>query len=169
LAGPLLELASSLYALHGVPFRIVRLNRNAGFPNANNLGASVARGRLLLLLNSDVLPDRPGWLETMASFYDATPDIGALGPKLLFEDDTLQHAGMYFEPDPNSPLWTNQHYFKGLHRTFPAANVTRPVAGVTGACFMIESALFHELGGFRDIYIRGGYEYSDLCLRLLQH
>ena len=52
---------------------MVRLNRNAGYAAANNLAASHARGRLLLLLNSDVLPAGPGWLGTMRDFYDATP------------------------------------------------------------------------------------------------
>ena len=168
LAGPLSDLASTLYALHGVPFRIVQLTRSAGFPNSNNLGASLARGRLLLLLNSDVFPLRQGWLERMASFYDATPNIGALGPKLLYEDDSIQHAGMYFEREAGTSWWRNQHYFKGLHRSFPPANVSRPVPAITGACLMIDRSLYQELGGFRDIFMRGGYEDSDLCLRLVE-
>jgi GT2 family glycosyltransferase len=127
----------------------------------------LARGRLLLLLNSDVLPDRPGWLGRMTAFYDATPSIGALGPKLLYEDDSLQHAGMYFDWDPIWEVWQNQHYFKGLDRHLPAANVTRPVPGVTGACMMIDRALYERLGGFPDIYVKGGFEDSDLCLQLL--
>ena len=168
LAGPLSDLASTLYALHRIPFRIVTLTRSAGFPNANNLGASVARGRLLLLLNSDVFPERPGWLEQMAGFYQTTPGIGALGPKLLYEDDSIQHAGMYFERDAAASVWRNQHYFKGLHRSFPPASATRPVPAVTGACLMIDRELYQGLGGFRDTYIRGGYEDSDLCLRLIE-
>lgn len=167
LADSLSELASALYAFHRAPFRIVRLTRNAGFPIANNIGASLARGRLLLLLNSDVVPDRPGWLEKMASFYEATPEIGVLGPKLLFEDDSIQHAGMYFEREAASRLWGNLHYFKGLHRSFPPANVARPVPAVTGACLMISRALYAELGGLSPDYIQIGYEDSDLCLRLI--
>jgi GT2 family glycosyltransferase len=169
LAGPLADMAAGLHAFHGIPFRIVHLTRNAGYATANNLGASVARGRLLLLLNSDVIPDRPGWLERMASFYDSTPGIGALGPKLLFEDESVQHAGMYFEREPVSGLWGDLHYFKGVvPRDFPAANVTRPVPAVTGACLMIERALFEELGGLDHRYARGGYEDSELCLRLAE-
>jgi GT2 family glycosyltransferase len=167
LAGPLSDLASTLYALHRIPFRILKLARSAGFSNANNLGTSLAQGRLLLLVNSDVFPEHPGWLERMASFYDATSNIGALGPKLLYEDDSIQHAGMYFEREAGTSVWRNQHYFKGLHRSFPPANVSRPVPAVTGACLMIDRLLYQELGGFRDIYVHGGYEDSDLCLRLL--
>ena len=60
--------APQLHELYRLPFRVVTLDRNGGFSAANNLGASVAVGRLLLLLNSDVLPDRPGWLGTMTSY-----------------------------------------------------------------------------------------------------
>jgi GT2 family glycosyltransferase len=167
LADDLSDLASQLHAFHGIPFRLVRLTHNSGFGTAHNLGASVARGRLLLLLNSDVVPDRPGWLDELAAFYDATPEIGALGPKLLYEDDSIQHAGMYFEREIGTGVWGNLHYFKGLARGFPPATVSRAVPAVTGACLMIDRALFEELGGFSHLHLRGGYEDSELSLRLL--
>jgi GT2 family glycosyltransferase len=85
---------------------------------------------------------------------------------MLFEDDTLQHAGLYFRRSPGSGLWENQHYFKGLDRRLPAANVTRPVPSLCGACLMIDRALFQEFGGLRGLYVQGDYEDSDLCLRL---
>jgi len=152
--------------LFGVPFRIVILSENSGYAMANNLGASVTRAPLLLLLNSDVLPDKPGWLGRMSAFHASKPHIGALGCKLLYEDDSLQHAGMYFERFAGSRLWYNGHYFKGLHRSHPAANAARRVPAVTGACMMIDSELFQSTGGLSGQYLQGDYEDSDLCLRL---
>jgi GT2 family glycosyltransferase len=166
LAEPLERLAPEMHALTGVPFRVVTLGKNAGYSGANNAGAALARGRKLLLLNSDVLPDRPGWLGTMAGFFDATPGIGALAPKLLYEDDSLQHAGMYFLRPPGSTIWENMHYYKGLARTTPAANVARAVPGVTGACLMIDRERYERMGGLRGQFVQGDYEDSDLCLRL---
>jgi len=160
--------AAALHALYELPFRTIVLNRNAGYSIANNVGASLARGRLLLLLNSDVVPDEPGWVQTLAAFYDATPGIGALGPKLLYEDGSLQHAGLYFDRDPGASLWTNLHYFKGLQSDFQPANTARPVPAVTGACLMIASSLWNEVDGLRRDFVQGGYEDSDLCLRLLE-
>jgi O-antigen biosynthesis protein len=166
LASRLFQIAPALHELYDVPLRIVRLTRNGGYATANNLGASLARGRLLLFLNSDVIPDRQGWLDEMVNFYDVTPGIGALGPKLIFEDESIQHAGMYFERDP-SGLWGNMHYTKGVvHRSFPSASINRPVPAVTGACLMIDRRVFEDVGGFSHMYMRGGYEDSDLCLRL---
>jgi GT2 family glycosyltransferase len=158
--------ARELFNLYGVPFRLVTLSANGGFAIANNMGASLARGRMLLLLNSDVLPDTPGWLSRMVEFYEANPVIGALAPKLLYEDESIQHAGLYFDRPPGGYLWSNEHYFKGLHRDFPAANLARSVPAVTGACMLIGTELYRELGGLRGAYIRGDYEDSDLCLRL---
>jgi GT2 family glycosyltransferase len=102
----------------------------------------------------------------MAAFYDATPDIGALGPKLLYEDESLQHAGLFFHRPAGARLWSNMHYFKGLHRSLPAANVTREVPAVTGACLMIATALYQRVGGLHGAFIQGDFEDSDLCLRL---
>lgn len=167
LAHRLRDFAPWLFKLYRIPFRVIILKRNAGFSVANNVGASLARGRLLLLLNSDILPDKAGWLGTMVSFYDSTPGIGALAPKLLYEDDSLQHAGLYFYPLPRSLLWNNEHYFKGLHRHLPAANVPRPVPAVTAACMMIDRELYHQIGSLRGMYVQGDYEDSDLCLRLI--
>jgi O-antigen biosynthesis protein len=157
--------------LYGVPFRVVTMAENAGFGAATNAGASVARGRLLLLMNSDVLPAEPGWLGRMQAFHDATPNIGALGPKLLYEDDSLQHAGLYFErlrEGPTAGSWANMHYFKGLHKDLPAANVARPVPAVTAACLMIEKELYERVEGLPDVYAQGDFEDSELCLRLLE-
>jgi GT2 family glycosyltransferase len=168
-AARLRRYARHLHDLYGVPFRLAVLSENGGYSAANNLGASLARGRKLLLLNSDVLPARPGWLSRMVAFYDANPRIGALAPKLLYEDDSIQHAGMHF--DRNLECigelgWWNEHFFKGFHRRFEPANVSRAVPAVTGACLLIDVELYRELGGLRGIYVRGDYEDSDLCLRL---
>jgi GT2 family glycosyltransferase len=164
-AGSLRESAAALAEIYDVPFRVAVLAQNVGFAGASNAGVSLARARLLLLMNSDVLPDRPGWLETMRAFYDEQPNIGALGPKLLYEDDSIQHAGMYYYRESPSSPWQDGHFFKGLHRSLPAANVARPVPAVSGSCLMIERELYGRFG-LRGIYVRGDCEDFDLCLCL---
>jgi GT2 family glycosyltransferase len=168
LAPELKAVAPELHALYGLPFTTIVLNRNAGFSGANNIGVAHSHAPLLLLLNSDVIPINKGWVRQMAAFYSSTPDIGALGPKLVFEDMTLQHAGMNFKRDIHSSLWSNLHYFKGLHRDLALACVSRPVPAVTGACLMVSRDLYQEMGGFRYGYVQGGYEDSDFCIRLAE-
>ena len=161
--------AAKLFRLYGLPFRIATLNQNGGYATANNLGASLSNAPKLILLNSDVLPARPGWVSAMASFYSSIPQMGALGAKLLYEDNSLQHAGMYFERLDGEPAWENRHYYKGLHRTYPPANIVRRVPAVTGACLMIDRDLYARVGGLAGVYAQGDYEDSDLCLRLMEH
>jgi len=162
----LLAAASGLHELYKVPFRVLVLSENAGYSTANNIAAQSARGSLLLLMNSDVIPVESGWLSRLVAFYRDLPMAGALGPKLIYEDNSLQHAGLFFEFAPNTREWMNEHYYKGLHSDLPAANVTRRVPAVTGACMMIDARLFDDVGGFSDAYLQGDYEDSDLCMRL---
>ena len=164
----LLALAAGLSSIYRVPFRICMLEENVGFANACNAGASVASGRLLVLLNSDVLPARHGWLHELRAFYDGTDDIGALGPKLLYEDDTIQEAGMYLHRPPGSNVWHDAHYFKCLHRSFPAANVSRPVPGLSGACLMVQPGALRATRRAARHLRQGDYEDFDLCLRLAE-
>ena len=166
LADDLLGMTERLFRLYGMPFRVLVLSENAGFSTANNFAASFARGRLLVLMNSDVLPQRPGWLSKMVAFYGSLERPGAVGPKLIYEDDSLQHAGLFFERPQESRIWTNEHYYKGLHSDLPAANIARRVPAITGACLMIDSQVYADIGGMSGLYLQGDYEDSDLCLRL---
>jgi len=164
---PFAEAMFHHHRLYRLPVRIVVMARNGGYAAANNTGVAHARGRLLALLNSDVVPDRPGWLSRMAAFHDAHPRVGVTGAKLLYEDDSLQHAGLYYsrQHTPHG-FWVCHHYFKGLHRDLPEAALERPVPAVTGACLMIERELYTRVGGMSEEYVIGDYEDSDLCLRV---
>ena len=125
---------------------------------------AVARGAALLLLNSDVVPAAPGWLSPMRAALAAS-GVGAVGPKLLFDDGSIQHAGLFFERDADG-VWFNAHYHKGMPRHWPAALQRRRVPAVTGAALMLRRSLFEAIGGICEDYIIGDYEDSDLCLRV---
>jgi hypothetical protein len=161
-----LDRAADVFPIYRLPFRIALPGQAVDFAGAANAGAEIARARLLLLMEPDVVPAGPGWLGEMRSFYDATPAIGALSPKLLYEDDSIHHAGLYFYQRPGSSRWTQAGYFKGMHRALPVANVARKVPVLSRACLMIDRALYEKRGGLPEIYVGEGYEASDLCLRL---
>ncbi|GJM09434.1 MAG: hypothetical protein DHS20C11_17100 [Lysobacteraceae bacterium] len=164
-----LKTMGGLHALYGLSFRVLVLERNVGFSAANNIAAREANGTYLLLLNQDVIPSTPGWLGQLVEFHKKTPDAGAVGVKLLYEDDSIQHAGMYFDRlNQRSETWKNFHYFKGLHKNFEGASETRQVPGVTAACLLVERALFQQLNGLDEEYILGDFEDSDFCLKCLE-
>jgi GT2 family glycosyltransferase len=154
-----------LHMLYDLPLTLAVMPDNYGYAAANNAGAGLARGRELLLLNSDVVPDRSGWLAALSRALADGETVGAVGAKLLFDDDSLQHAGLYFEKDPDG-AWYNRHYFKGYPRDFAPACEAREVPAVTGACLLLARAQYERVGGLSEDYLIGDYEDSDLCLKL---
>jgi len=159
-----------IHDVYGVPFRMLCLHRNAGYAGANNAGAAAASGSVLLFLNSDVLPKRAGWVGELLTSYRSIERCGILGCRLLFEDGSIQHAGMRFRKSSVLPgAWENDHPWKGLPTAFDPCRAAARVPAVTGACLMIERALFCELGGWPEEYVLADFEDSDLCLRAYQH
>lgn len=140
------------------------MDYNSGYAAANNIGAIYAESEYLVLMNSDVFPKSKGWLSKMLKFYSAYPQIGALTPKLIYEDQSLQHAGMFFEKT-TFPFWVTAHYYKGFPNRYQPAQRSRRVPAVTGACLMIKKDLYQQIGGYTTEYIIGDFEDSDLCFK----
>ncbi len=158
------DLLFAYSSLYEIPVKLVIMQRNSGYASANNAGAANGNGKYLILLNSDVFLKTKGWAVKMADFYEQNPKIGTLAPKLLYEDESVQHAGMYFAKT-KFPFWQNLHYFKGFSRNYGEVKKTRCVPAVTGACLMIKKDLYHQVGGLSTEYIIGDFEDSDLCLK----
>ena len=163
------ELEQNLFHLSRmfeVPVRGLVLERHVGTAGAINAAAAEARGRRLVLLHSDVFPDRSGWIGPMIELADSSDTIGVVGARLLYEDRALQHAGIYFSRRRTADgLWSAVPFFKGLPERFPRAGDVRRVPVVGGACLMIDRALFERAGGLRDVYASADLEDADLCLR----
>jgi GT2 family glycosyltransferase len=156
------HLLTGLEMIYDLPVKLVVHRGNYGYAPAINSGAAHAKGRWLVLLNSDVLPRQAGWLSGLAGAAKRK-GVGLVGPKLLFEDDSLQHAGLYFGKDHHN-TWLNRHRFKGYPADFPGATQSCEVPGVTGACMFLARQLYQRLGGTSEDYIIGDYEDSDFCL-----
>ena len=156
-----------LYGIYQVPFRIVSSGHNQGFAAANNLGVRFSKADTLLLLNSDVMPRSPGWLSSLREEFLSLDDAAAVAPILTFEDDSVQHCGIEFEPHPHFPdLWINTHPQKGLPVSLvDLGDRPKPVPAVTAACMMISRKRYTELGGLDEQYLLGDFEDSDLCLK----
>ena len=164
LVSKVLEAADALYLLFGLPFRVLYCGRNLGFSGACNLGAREARSELLLLLNSDVFPIAEGWLGQMRSAL--TPEVGAVGARLLYEDGSVQHAGMRNEPyHAWDGLDISTHPGKGFPEALlPELDADWPAA--TAACLLMRRAEYLAHGGLSQAFVTGDFEDGDLCRRL---
>lgn len=149
-----------LATLQEPPFRVVLNERNLGYAGANNRGAAIARGRLLVLLNNDLVL-LPGWLEPMlAAHAQLRARAGLIGNvQLDAKTGAVDHAGLVVNLTGKPvharalPSWLSRTLFPVQRR--PA---------VTGACVLIERALWEQLGGFDEGFMNGG-EDIDLGFR----
>lgn len=137
--------------------RVERLPTSVGFSPACNHGAELAKASLLLFLNNDTIP-QAGWLNPLIHAIE-TPGVGACGPKLLYPDRArVNHAGYVFGNGAFYPIYHDRP------ADFPPANRERDYQALLGACLLVPTQLFRELGGFS----LSGLEDIDLCLKMGQ-
>ncbi len=161
--------AQDIYKLNRVSFKLVKYKNNLGYARANNIGVKYANSNMILLLNSDVFQKKSGWTSELLNTYSKLESPGVLGCKLLFEDDSLQHAGMSYKKDISiGDMWVNIHPYKGMP-DIDKSYIVKEVPAVTGACMLLEKKVYEEVGGLSENYILGDFEDSDLCLKLMKN
>ncbi len=150
---------ASLLAGYAEPVRVLTRADNGGFATACNEGAAEASGENLVFLNNDTIP-QAGWLDALARYADEHPAAAVVGSKLLFPDDSIQHAGVVVCQDANP-----RHIYAGFPGDHPVVNRSRQFQAVTAACMLVRHAPFEQAGGF-DPAFHNCLEDTDLCLRL---
>ncbi len=130
----------------------------------NNAAAQRARGEILLLLNNDIDVIHPEWLTEMVS-HVLRPEVGAVGAKLYYADNKLQHGGVVLGFGGSAG-----HYFPSAAREaggyYSDLHLTRRVSCVTGACLAIRRDVFMAIGGLDAENLKIAYNDVDLCIRL---
>ncbi|MBQ5995010.1 MAG: glycosyltransferase family 2 protein [Clostridia bacterium] len=145
--------------------KVVVYKPEAGFNYSaiNNFGAKYANGDYLLLLNNDVEVIAPDWIEEMLMFCQRS-DVGAVGAKLYYPDDTIQHAGVIL-----GVLTLAGHAFKnqprGSNGYFGRASYQQDLSACTAACLMVKKSVFEDIGGF-DEKFAVAFNDIDLCMKI---
>ena len=146
---------AKLRAIDGL--RVHARKANGGFIAACNDGAGLARGEVLVFLNNDTVP-QPGWLDALLATFDAHPDAGLVGAKLLYPDGRLQEAGGVVFADGSG--WNYGRFDDPANCRYA---YLRDADYVSGAAIAIPRALFERLGGFDSRYAPAYYEDTDLA------
>ncbi len=146
----------------------VRIMRHGGGFNwsaINNAAARVATGEILIFLNSDTRVLTPSWCNELVA-NAVRPEVGAVGARLLYQDGTIQHAGVVVGVEGVAghegvgDLPSHGGYLGRNH-------VLRAAAAVTGACLATRRAVFLGLGeGFDELQLKVAYNDVDFCMRL---
>ena len=129
----------------------------------NNFGEKYATGEYILLLNNDTEVITPKWLEEMV-MYAQQERVGCVGVKLLYPDDTIQHAGIGF-----GFLTLAGH----MHKNFPAGHpgymgrlvYAQDVYAVTAACLMVRKDVYEQVGGLDESFAVA-FNDVDFCVRV---
>lgn len=129
-----------------------------------NFGVGQARGSVVGLLNNDMEVIAPGWLSELVS-WSLCPDIGCVGGKLYYADDTIQHGGVILGPDGIAG-----HAFRWRKRSDPGyferAVVHQNLSAVTGACLFVRKEIYERAGGFDEEHLAVAYNDVDFCLKV---
>lgn len=146
---------------------MVKFTGEFNYSAVNNLGAEDADGDYILLLNNDTEVIEPKWMEELL-MYAQRPDVACVGGKLLYQDNTVQHAGIVIGLGAHRTAGHTHYGISNLNygymgRLCYAQNVT----AVTGACLMVKSAIYKELGGL-DENFKISLNDVDFCLRARQ-
>lgn len=129
----------------------------------NNFGVSYAKGEYILLLNNDVEIINGSCLEEMLMFAQRK-DVGAVGAKLYYSDDTVQHAGVILGLGG-----TAGHAHKHFGRSHPGymarASIAQNLTACTAACLMMRRDVFDEVGGLDESF-EVAFNDVDLCMKI---
>ena len=151
-------------------FNVVRspgTDRVFNYAGLMNMAAPRVQTPLMLHLNNDIQPAAPGWLDQMAGWM-SFPHVGVVGAKLLYPDDSIQHAGVVVSPGTGAL----EHFQSFLLADDPGYQLwphrVREVSAVTGACLLTSTKLFQSLGGFDEQNFGVQFNDIDFCLRARQ-
>ena len=143
--------------------RVVAWKEPFNYSAVNNYGARFCTGDYLLLLNNDTEVITADWIQEMLMFAQR-PDVGAVGAKLYYPDDTIQHAGVGI-----GILTLAGHLFRGCDRDYPGymgrLTYSQDLSAVTGACMLIRRDVWMKMDGLDEAWAIA-FNDVDLCMRI---
>jgi O-antigen biosynthesis protein len=155
-----------LKSLSKIPnIRVIRDNYAFNYSALNNYAVTFAKGEVLGLINDDIEVTSDGWLTEMVS-RALRSGVGAVGARLWYPNQTLQHAGMVLVGGVARHV--HKHLPKGETGFNDRAVLTQNFSAVTGACLVVRKALFEQVGGLNDQELAVGFNDVDFCLKLVE-
>ncbi len=141
---------------YNIPFNYSKIN--------NYAVEKFAKGEHIILLNNDIEIISEDWIESMLEFSQRK-DVGAVGAKLYYPNNTIQHAGVIIGLGGVAGH-SHKHFSKDDPGYFFRSHIIQNLSGVTAACLMVKKSLYEEVNGLDEVNLKVAFNDVDFCLRL---
>lgn len=149
-------------------FRVIRIDRPFNYSALNNEAVKEAKGEYLAFVNNDVTVISSEWLSEMMGLA-VQEGVGAVGAKLYFPDDTIQHSGIILGLGFHGVAGcAHSGLRRGNRGYFGRASLTNSYLAITAACMVVKKTLFTEMGSFDEVNLPIAYNDVDFCLRVTE-
>ncbi|GAB6855071.1 glycosyltransferase family 2 protein [Asaia astilbis] len=145
--------------------RFLTIEEPFNYSRLNNIAAQTCQSEFLLFLNNDVFVEQRNWLRLMVNEALAGDRVAAVGARLLYPNQTIQHAGVVV-----GPAGVGAHAHRGCgpedYGYIGRILLSHEVTAVTAACMLVRREVFEEVGRFDEKDLKIAYNDVDLCLRI---
>ena len=150
---------------HNERIRIVKYEGDFNYSRINNFGVSFAHGKYVLLLINDMKIITREWMEELL-MYAQRPDVAAVGGKLYYADNSIQHAGIVIGLGAHRAAGHTHYKDDKMHLGYMGRLCyAQDVTAVTGACLLVEKDQYDEVGGLDETF-SVAFNDVDFCLKL---
>ena len=144
--------------------RVIRYDHPFNYSAINNFGVKHARGSIIGLINNDVEVINPGWLTEMVS-HCLREEIGCVGAKLYYSNDTVQHGGIILGIGGVAG-----HSHKNFPRNHPGyfsrLLLVQSLSAVTAACLLVRKDVYEAVNGLDEENLTVAFNDVDFCLKV---
>ena len=145
--------------------KIVTYEGGFNYSKINNAGVKETKGEYLLFLNNDTEVISPDWMEQLL-MYAQRKDVGAVGAKLYYADNTIQHAGVVIGLGAHRSAGHTHYKMPREHLGYMGRLCyAQDVTAVTGACLMVKKSIYEEVDGLDESFTISLNDV-DLCLKI---
>ncbi|MCI8333544.1 MAG: glycosyltransferase family 2 protein [Lachnospiraceae bacterium] len=150
---------------HHENIRVVKYEGDFNYSRINNFGVSFAKGKYVLLLNNDMKVITREWMEELL-MYAQRPDVAAVGGKLYYADNSIQHAGIVIGLGAHRAAGHTHYKDDKMHLGYMGRLCyAQDVTAVTGACLLVGREQYDEVGGLDEAF-SVAFNDVDFCLKL---
>ena len=150
---------------HHENIRVVKYEGDFNYSRINNFGVSFAKGKYVLLLNNDMKVITREWMEELL-MYAQRPDVAAVGGKLYYADNSIQHAGIVIGLGAHRAAGHTHYKDDKMHLGYMGRLCyAQDVTAVTGACLLVGRQQYDEVGGLDEAF-SVAFNDVDFCLKL---